>query len=41
MEQIASRRSSDVTNLGMPAFRDVAGRAVTTPNLPCPGKEPA
>ncbi|HUY50915.1 MAG TPA: hypothetical protein VMV92_35290 [Streptosporangiaceae bacterium] len=35
MDQIADRRSAAV-HLGMPAFADAAGRAVTTPGSPPP-----
>ena len=38
MDQISARRNS-ITQLGMPAFPDVAGRAVSTPAAPPASKE--
>jgi len=38
MDEITARRNG-ITQLGMPAFPDVAGRAVTTPAAPPASKE--
>jgi hypothetical protein len=38
MDQITARRTS-ITQLGIPAFPDVADRAVTTPAAPPASKE--